>query len=119
MPEGSSSAAPVTNPAPSNRKNMFLGFLDDPEEADSVISHLHCGAMRAGPQGSAVHATTAARGVGTNQEEESCTDRLAPPPPRRDRCLKIKGLPSSKGASRQWPALPCGRAAGDVVVAPR
>src|SRR3979490_2438373 len=40
MPEGSSSAAPVTNPGPSNRKNMFLGFLGGPEDADSVISHL-------------------------------------------------------------------------------
>src|SRR3982074_2393755 len=38
MPEGSSSAAPVTNPGPSNRKSMFLGFLGGPEDADSVIS---------------------------------------------------------------------------------
>jgi hypothetical protein len=27
MPDGSSSAAPVTNPGPSNRSSMLLGFF--------------------------------------------------------------------------------------------
>src|SRR5712671_6735655 len=78
MPEGSSSAAPVTKPGPSNRKNMFLGFLGGPEDADSVISHL-----RTDPGGHArrdqrfTPPIRACR-VGTAQEEESCNDRRQP-----------------------------------------
>src|SRR3981081_4465612 len=55
MPEGSSSAAPVTNPGPSNRKNRFLGFLGGPEDAYLVISYLRFGSMRACPPGSKFH----------------------------------------------------------------
>src|SRR5258706_5536548 len=75
MPEGSSSAAPVTNPGPSNRKSMFLGFLGGPEDADSVIS-----TFGADPYGRArldqrfAPPIQACR-VGTAQEQESCNDR--------------------------------------------